>query len=350
MPTVQFETSLKLLNLMGNCESLSSSYNVDQAGTANFDFTHFSPLLSPSIPTVSSKLAARYEEVDHSLLRSYRESNKGVSWALRSGAASIMEREAFAELEWSLLQREILPTLHPTIPYAVDASSAIVSESGPNLKHGVKFAVSTNGGLVDNKFSPTKGLEVGISTEIAGPPGDVGFVKGQTNGAMHLPLGPLSLHLSTSLGAIKALSFGGYCLPSTLSSDRFHVGGPLSLRGFKPSGIGPRSPVGPGSDGGDSLGGEVFHTASTMISAPLGGVGGNMGARLFGFGNSGTLCNWNGITSVNSLVSNSRLSLGVGLVVPTPMGRLEATYSKVLRQGKGDMTQPVQFGMAINFG
>ncbi|GMI35213.1 hypothetical protein TrCOL_g6729 [Triparma columacea] len=351
VPTVQFETSLNLLNLAGNAESISASYNVDQGGTADFNATHYSPLLSASAPGVSSRLSARYEEVDHSLLRSYTEATRGVSWSLRSGASSVMERGAFGDLEWSLQSRDVLPTLHPTIPYAADSSKETIAESGPNLKHSLKLTLSTNGGLTDSKFSPTRGVDLSLSGEVAGPPGDVGFAKAQASGSLHLPLlGPLSAHFLTSSGLVRPLTFGGYCLPVTLASDRFHIGGPMSLRGFKPSGVGPRSKVGPGSDGGDSLGGECFHTSTAMVSATLGGRGGMMGARVFGFGSGGLCCNWSDLTSVGDGLGRTRFSVGLGLAAPTPVGRLEATYSKVLRRGKEDITQPVQFGVSVNFG
>merc|ERR1712238_210954 len=71
-------------------------------------------------------------------------------------------------------------------------------------------------------------------------------------------------------------------LSSTTSSsmaDRFHIGGTGgsvsalaggNLRGFLPSGIGPRAATG-GSNtyGGDSLGGDLYYTASLEASIPL---------------------------------------------------------------------------------
>ena len=129
-------------------------------------------------------------------------------------------------------------------PYELDASPEIVAQSGPSVKHSVQYEFRTNGSLCDDRFNPTAGLDLRTSLELAGPPGDVGFIKGEGGLAGHMPLSDdgdgLSLHGSLQTGFLQALGFSGLCGPPTVS-DRFFVGGPMQLRGFVPSGIGPRA-------------------------------------------------------------------------------------------------------------
>ncbi|CAN0454360.1 unnamed protein product, partial [Laminaria digitata] len=53
----------------------------------------------------------------------------------------------------------------------------------------------------------------------------------------------------------------------TLFSDRFFLGGPMTLRGFPFYGVGPRAPKEEGGcPGGDSLGGDIKYTGQYCLS------------------------------------------------------------------------------------
>ena len=155
--------------------------------------------------------------------------------------------------------------------------------------------------------------------------GDVGHVKLDATGSVHYPLHSLlSFHLHASLGVLKPLAFGGLCSPHSNASDRFYLGGPLTLRGFEQGGVGPRSdPSEPGADGGDALGGEVYHISSLHLSTPfplplLAG----QGLRLFAFGCVGNLLNWSELGGgLGPVLGSARASLGAGVAAPTPVGR-----------------------------
>eukprot|EP00518_Triparma_eleuthera_P007202 CAMPEP_0182483870 /NCGR_PEP_ID=MMETSP1319-20130603/42274_1 /TAXON_ID=172717 /ORGANISM="Bolidomonas pacifica, Strain RCC208" /LENGTH=490 /DNA_ID=CAMNT_0024685717 /DNA_START=169 /DNA_END=1638 /DNA_ORIENTATION=- len=337
LPTVQFESSAKLINVIGDCSTTSAAYNVDQGGVASSHFTHVRPgvkWLGEAMP-FSLSVGARQDEADHQSSRSYRETQKGVFCSVRSGPPS-SEAGILGQLEWSAALRDVLPSLHPTTPYGVDASPYVVAESGPNFKHAVKAVLSTNHAFTHpNRYVPAGGVDVSLTGELAGPPGDVGLVKSELSSALHYPLHPLlSLHAHVGLGALKALPFGGLCNPCSNISDRFYLGGPLNLRGFGQGGVGPRSdPRGPGADGGDTLGGELYHVSSLQLSTPFPHpvVGGN-GVRLFAFGSAGTLCNWREAGTAAKVLGSTRVSAGMGVAVPTPIGRFEVTFAKVLRK------------------
>lgn len=150
-------------------------------------------------------------------------------------------RHGYVGLDWTLLFRDLIPRRHATLPYALNASPEIVSQSGPSLKHSVSFEYRTNGRLCDDWLNPTFGMDVNGKVEVAGPPGDTGFVKMQGGASLNVPL-PQScaFHGSVQAGILRSIPFGGLCGPASIS-DRFFVGGPLHLRGFLPAGIGPRA-------------------------------------------------------------------------------------------------------------
>ena len=99
------------------------------------------------------------------------------------------------------------------------------------------------------------------------------------------------------------------------------------------------------------MGGDFFYTGTVAASIPFPGVqflSGN-GVRLFTFANAGTLTGLDG-TPTSSIMKSTRASVGRGLVVGTPMGRLEATYAVPLRYGPRDARRSVQFGLGFSFG
>lgn len=168
----------------------------------------------------------------------------------------------------------------------------------------------------------------------------------------------LSFHSSFHFGLMKRVSFNGL-LPaddrggSTNLSDRFYVGGPHQLRGFVPAGIGPRAEKGGASTpGGDSIGGDAFYTATAALSVPFPGIKylSHNGFRLFSFANAGTLAGMDPSLTPRSFANSTRTSVGGGVSVGTPIGRMEVTYAVPMRYGPRDARKSVQAGVGLNFG
>jgi outer membrane protein insertion porin family len=243
-----------------------------------------------------------------------------------------------------------MPRRFPKSPFACDASPDIVAQTGRSIKHSLLYEYRMN-----NKLD---GVDLSCSAELAGPPGDVGFAKWEGAVSYTLPLSPtpsvdgVSLHFSFHSGFVKPLRFGGLCRDSLCVSDRFFVGGPLQLRGFHPSGIGPRADTGGSlvAGGGDSLGGELFYTSMLAASAPFpfNTTMKEAGLRFMCFVNTGTLSGWG--VPVTSLIRSTRASVGTGVTLSTSMGKLEATYSIPLRYGPRDIRQQAQFGFGFVIG
>lgn len=370
LPKVQFETNASLLNLRGVTDITTMSYSIDQTSDRTMFISHDRPLFSlfPEYSFMYNKcvlagtrnhfnVKACYDIDDHEWTRSYKQFNRGIQCTFSNrpgGSNSSMIPDIWSALTYSMSLRDIIPRRHPKLPYACDASPEIVAQTGPNLCHSVKYTYQTNGAYTDSKFNPTNGIDYSVTGELAGPPGDVGFAKVEGGGAVHFPVATKGLVLHASLygGIMKALDFQGLCRDTTCISDRFFRGGPLQLRGFQPSGIGPRAKTGGRSvTGGDSLGGELYYTANIAASVPS-PIFQDSGLRLFGFTNLGTLSNVNlkqNRTSFEGMMKSSRISVGGGACVATPMGRLELTYAVPLRFGAKDARKNLQFGFGFTF-
>jgi outer membrane protein insertion porin family len=135
----------------------------------------------------------------------------------------------------------------------------------------------------------------------------------------------------------------------TLINDRFFLGGPLSVRGFNVYGVGPR-------DEGDALGGDLSAAVSAELSFDLPSeVLTTYGVRGHVFANAGNVTSLAGVLgicpapSLQELDLGYRASAGVGIVAPTPFGRLELNFSRPLRHTSKDLPQRFQLGLGVNF-
>jgi len=261
-----------------------------------------------------------------------------------------------------------MPRRHPNLPFACDASPDVVCQAGPSLKNSLQYLYRTNGEYTDNRFNPTEGIDYFLKAEIAGPPGDTGFFKMEGGYSFHIPLfsfNPtmnvaqtksnknqsllkgLTLHASLQGGVMKVLDFGGLCNSSLCISDRFFAGGPLQLRGFQHSGIGPRANSGGKSvAGGDSLGGDIYYNSNISASLPS-PIFSDAGLRWFGFVNAGTLSGYG--VPVSAFMRSSRISVGGGACFGSQLGRVELTYAVPLRYGSKDARKSFQFGFGFSF-
>lgn len=363
----QFETSAGLNNVTGHLDTTALQYTLDATSNSRWDFRHDRPLDSVA-PTIlqyyldnvgqySLGFHAVLDTLDYEWTRSYKERQRKVSLRL-SNLGQLQNPEmapsSYIGCEWSWMFRDLIPRRHGTLPFALDTSPEVASQSGPSEKNSITVEVRSNGTYCDSKFNPTAGIDYYSKLEIAGPPGDVGFAKAQGGGCLHIPLFPsvlsCSLHGSFHTGVLESFSFGGACRPASIS-DRFFVGGPLQLRGFSPAGIGPRAQKGSETcPQGDALGGDFFYTATLATSMTTDYLA-KYGIRFLAFGNTGTLVG--SIASAptwTSIAKSSRASVGLGASVALPMGRFEATYAWPLRFGPRDVRKNVQFGIGFNFG
>jgi outer membrane protein assembly factor BamA len=374
LPTAEIDVSVGLQNLTGCLDKTDLQYTLDTRSLATLSLSHEQPLyrmLPGSLrgwlleQDYGSKYAfvakAMVDTLDFERTRSYKEFQRSLSLRVcnqHSLASPDYTPDLYYGVEWSLLSRDLVPRRQSKMPYAMDASPEVVSQAGPSLKHSILAEFRSNGELLDHPYSPTGGVEMHGSAEVAVPPGSVGFVRCNGGFGIHMPLlESLSVHSIFNAGYLKALSFGGLCRPPTLS-DRYYLGGPLRFRGFVPAGIGPRTKHGGSSTpGGDAVGGDFFYTATAMASiTPTSGIQSvdslveSLGVRLFSFASAGTCVGVVAHTPLSAIARSTRVSLGVGLATTALGPRLEATYAWPWRYGPADARQNAQFGFGFSFG
>ena len=182
----------------------------------------------------------------------------------------------------------------------------------------------------------------------------------QLSAAAYLPLGQrLTFGATARLGVLVPL--GPKNSPNPPRShlvDRFVLGGPHSLWGFRTHGAGPREQrhTATGLPGPttpyDSLGGEILGAAALSVSTPLPGKLAVHGVRAQAFAAAGTLQQVRDLSAAPSLSealgAGMRACVGVGLVAPTQFGRAEINLTHVLRKRPTDLVQRhgVQIGVS----
>jgi outer membrane protein assembly factor BamA len=378
LPTADVEISAGLRNLTGNLDKTEVQYTLDTKSVASWSLSHSRPLFSVLPEAAANSLLetvrgsqhmftgrAALDTVDHEWTRSYKEFQRILSMTIANhnlpitSALAVMESQLYWNLEWAIKYRDLVPSRHAAHPYHLTASPEIVSAAGPNVKHSLSAAASWQSEAIDHPLLPSSGTQVQASAEMATPPGDVGFVKGQAVAATHWPVTSLlSLHGYVSAGYLKSLSFSGLCRPASIS-DRFFVGGPGNFRGFLPAGMGPRT-VPTGSDKnkrrhGDALGGDCFYTVTAMASTAIPEAAATAlplvapHIRLFCFGTAGTCANLASCSPLD-LFRSTRLSVGVGLATAALGPRLEFTYAVPVRYGPLDGRRRFQFGISFSVG
>ena len=255
---------------------------------------------------------------------------------------------------------------------AGNASPTIRGDAGDSFKSSITHTWIKD--RRNNPLLPTNGYFTKTILELAGwgpLVGDVGFAKSevQTQAAMPIQIpgieGDSGVSLTTGFraGLLYPLRVGFDFDTKTTSSrinDRFQLGGPANVRGFRLSGLGPR-------DGADAVGGDLYAAGSANLLFPIPRVGVDRpfrfqafvnGGRLLGLNDSGAEKGSGSDQAVQKSVSSTlqelgnglpSMAAGFGLVYAHPVARFELNFTLplVLRRGE-DARKGLQFGIGIN--
>ncbi|PQE31014.1 putative SAM50 Sorting and Assembly Machinery (SAM) complex subunit protein [Rutstroemia sp. NJR-2017a WRK4] len=241
---------------------------------------------------------------------------------------------------------------------AENASPTVRNDAGDSVKSSI-----THTWLKDKRnhpLLPNNGYLLKTISEIAGwgpLKGDVGFWKSEmeSSGAVKVPGIPgASLTAGIRAGMLYPLGvgFGGAAQPSRIN-DRFQLGGPTDVRGFKIGGLGPR-------DRQDAVGGDVYAASSINLLLPFPRVDISTPLRLQVFANAGRLLalksrERNTSKNVYSTVGElgkeiPSMAVGLGVVYAHPVARFELNFGLPIVVRKGEETRKgLQFGVGINF-
>lgn len=253
---------------------------------------------------------------------------------------------------------------------AQNASPTVRGDAGDTFKSSLTHTWTSD--RRDNPILPTTGYFTKTSNEIAGfgpLAGDVAFLKSEieTQQALPIPIpgikGDSGVTFTTGFraGLLYPLTLNGASQPSlSRINDRFQLGGPTDVRGFRLSGLGPR-------DGPDAVGGDVYAAGSANLLVPLPKVGAARPLRLQAFVNGGRLLALRSQDKEGALSSEEvqqsmknalseignglpSMSAGVGLVYAHPAARFELNFSLPIVTRKGEEGRKgLQFGIGINF-
>jgi len=357
-------------NLFGGAESLNLNASAGTRTRSAYQATFETPILSDPEQRVSidvhqsstSKPWASHEE-------GLKGGNARYSWVSKGSRH---------QLAYTGVWRQITSL-------AEGASPSVRNDAGDSVKSSISHTW-----IVDkrnNPLLPQRGYFLKSISEIAGwgpLQGDVAFWKSEmeTSGAIPIPIpgikGSSGVSLSAGLraGVLYPLpiGFGSNAEPSRIN-DRFQLGGPTDVRGFKIGGLGPR-------DGPDALGGDVYAAGSLALLLPLPRTGKESPLRFQIFANAGRLLALKDTTSSSFPSSSSKkgekaaaddsdsqsvqksvystmaelanglpsMSAGVGLIYAHPVARFELNFGLPLIVRKGEETRKgLQFGVGINF-
>lgn len=222
----------------------------------------------------------------------------------------------------------------------------------------------------DNAASPSNGDYLQRTLELAIPSGSAQFVKSELSTQIHRTLGlgiygqpGLVASLCGNLGLLIPLKVFGVEATSSTSylahgkiphmSDRFYLGGPLSLRGFNNYGIGSRvTPTAGGSQFGDPLGGISKSSLLFLLSVPIPLVSlAQNNGRAFMFINAGSIGspNYWATKEKSNIFGSPRVSVGGGLSFAFgSAARIECTYTIPLLKNDNDIVKPFQLGVSLS--
>ena len=216
-----------------------------------------------------------------------------------------------------------------------NTSQFIADQEGETITSAVSHTVSYD--TRDSRIDPTEGFLVRFGQEFAGVGGDSRFLKHTlTSGQFYSIADGWVLSGIARAGHIAGLG------EDVGIVDRFFLGG-RRLRGFEPSGVGPRDAV---TD--DALGGNLFYSLTGELGFPL-GVGEELNLRGAIFVDIGSLTDIDAEGPDLLDEDSPRLSVGVGINFRSPIGPIRLDFSRALIKEDFDRTENFRFSFGTRF-
>lgn len=259
------------------------------------------------------------------------------------------------------------PALTNTCITDGEASIAIKEAAGNTLTSLTGLTFSYNS--LDNNNDPTSGIFADLRPEIAGLGGDSRFLRATATFRYYYPITDDFTGMLKLQGGYMT-AFGGQRLRVV---DHFNMG-PDLVRGFAPSGIGPRDRS--GDSNANAVGGTTYFGATAEVTFPIFGLPRELGLRGAAFADAGTLFGYRGRKKFDLNGNNQfdcvdpgntrfqsecldvrdeskiRSSVGVGLLWASPLGPIRFDYAYALSRvtgSGGDRLQAFRFSGGARF-
>ncbi|MPZ58494.1 MAG: outer membrane protein assembly factor BamA [Rhizobiales bacterium] len=211
---------------------------------------------------------------------------------------------------------------------------------------------------LDNNKNPSQGMLVEFRQDFAGVGGDVNFIRSTVDARYYHELfGDLIGFVRVQGGHVA--SWDG----ELRMLDHFQMG-PNLVRGFAPSGFGPRDLTAGTTN--DALGGTLYWGATLEVQMPLYFVPKEAGLKVAAFADAGSLWDYRGPVSRPSTgeflscgaaatvlcfgdANTIRSSVGLSLIWDSPFGPLRFDYAFPLSKTGYDRVQEFRFGGGTRF-
>ncbi|KAI8142254.1 surface antigen-domain-containing protein [Fennellomyces sp. T-0311] len=331
--------SITVRNVFGGAEMLESSASFGTRNSQAFQFA----LAKPVHGSPDSKFDINAHSIvqNNMLYSSYEEQAKGAGLRYR-GVSRYGYHELGLDCTWRNIDR-----------VAETASQSIRQQAGHTLKTSLRHVFMLD--RRDDLLLPSTGHYVKCSQELAGGFGNVKYFKTQLESQYCHRLGGGQLlkdsegqWVGVHPGLVLSASFraGLLAAESATVSDKFMLGGPLSIRGFRTAGVGPR-------DYRDALGGDAYWAVGLSVISPI-PKWEHKPLRAHAFINAGTMVPWKIGTSAQdtarALTQSPSTSVGFGLIFRHSIARLELNYCIPLTAARGDLVKRgLQLGVGIDF-
>jgi outer membrane protein insertion porin family len=245
-----------------------------------------------------------------------------------------------------------------------EASLAVRKELAQGAVLTSLVGYNLNYNTLDNNRNPTSGTLAEFKQDFAGVGGDVQFVRSTVDVRSYYEALPDIVGVLHLQGG-QIAGWGPKAVDGTnlRMLDHFQMG-PNLVRGFAPSGIGPRDLTQIGLTGtGDALGGSYYWGASLEFQTPLFFAPKDTGIKIALFADAGSLWNYVGPTSwlpptpgatgevltasSNSMFVNS--SVGAGVLWASPFGPIRFDFAFPLTKTAYDRKQWFRFSGGASF-
>ena len=226
-----------------------------------------------------------------------------------------------------------------------DEISEVASTASQLIKEQKGAAVTSSVGQNflydkrDSRIKPSEGYSISLGQDFAGIGGDVTFLRQTISSTYYWPL-----YSNWVFGTrIK----GGYVAglgEKVRITDKFFVGG-STLRGFEPSGVGPRDAA-----TGDALGGNTFFASGAELTIPL-NITKDFDIDGAIFSDLGTNYNGNYRKGAAEILENvsPRASMGIGFSYASPLGPIRVDYAVPVVKENFDRVERFRFSFGGRF-
>lgn len=202
----------------------------------------------------------------------------------------------------------------------------------------------------NSAVDPTRGFQVRIVQDFAGPGGTSRYAKWRIGGTAYAGLGSdLVLSLGVEGGFLTSL--GGREVPLF---DRFYIGG-NAMRGFDLRGLGPKvvpTAAAPGET--TAIGGRAYYVARFEVSVRPGAGTNRFGITPSLFVDAGSVfgARKSDLAPGEVLIGNSakpRVAVGIGVALNTPGGKFRINFAEPVVRQDGDRSKrfSISFGTAF---